>query len=125
MFRPHGCIWILIPGDFFFERAEHKQAFDDYLHPGDFIFTRPTVGGWQTPASFSLDKTWACLAPAFRLYWSEAFSQCKSGVQAMSADASVDELYVPVLEQLHSRMIEMAEVCRVDHADKPISSAID
>ncbi|WP_346906271.1 hypothetical protein [uncultured Roseibium sp.] len=84
-----------------------------HLDPRDHYSIVGTVTGEPILVDLSLNHTWSCVAPAFRLYWSRVWSDCQEGSARMMVDPLMEEIEYPVLAELFDEIMVSTQGCYV------------
>ncbi|WP_150526694.1 hypothetical protein [Roseibium sediminis] len=98
--------------DFPFASDEAKRGLYDYLNVSDRANVVSTATGRAIFTEFSLNQTWSCLAPAYRLYWQNAFLKCQTGVKTLSEDYDLSERYYPLLDENAEEILRISDSCK-------------
>lgn len=93
-----------------FPAITSSVGLDEHLHPDDLVQAGGSDFRYQ---SVDLEKSWSCVVPAFRLYWQTALNRCQAGVEQLQNNPSLDEIHVPLVDELREQMLALTTQCRV------------
>ncbi|MBG6211972.1 hypothetical protein IWQ49_006671 [Labrenzia sp. EL_126] len=89
-----------------------KRGLLTHLAVGDRVETVSTTSGDVRFWELSVENTWSCLAPAFRLFWREAFELCSTSAQKISSDPNIQRISHNIIEENLEEILNITQTCR-------------